>query len=77
MAIGATVLAGDDDTKIGDFEFQHVPRAGEEVIVPWADDAGGIRIFTVGEVIHVAAGSPETVYGGGAQTILRYCIEIE
>ncbi len=72
-----SIFAGDADTKIGDFNFQHLPRVGEEITVPWATDASGVRIFTVGEVLHLAEGTANDLFGDGPRTVLRYCTEIE
>ncbi|WP_230630725.1 hypothetical protein [Sphingomonas sp. Leaf37] len=71
----ARVLAGDSDELIGDFEFDEVPRPGEEITVPGTGD-DGVRIFVVREVCHVAAGATIGDYGTGPCTVLRYCEEI-
>lgn len=73
--VRVTVLSGEADEMIGDFDFQEVPRSGEYIFVPWAADKEDLRIFTVGEVNHVAAGTISQ-FGKGPKTVLRYCEEI-
>lgn len=44
--------------RIGRFFFAAVPRVGEEVVIPWEGAPEDLRMFTVAEVRHVAAGFP-------------------
>jgi hypothetical protein len=54
--IEALVLLSDDRTVVGRFQFEVIPRTGEEFTIPWADDSSGVRIFDVDSVSHRAAG---------------------
>ena len=67
--------ADGSDTKIGEFEYEHLPRAGEGVWTPAPDTEHGNRIFTVGGVTHIPA-DVETSWGVGPLTILHDCLEI-
>ena len=70
--IEVSVIIWDDGTEIGRFHFEHLPREGEEIIVPWADDPVGIRCFDVHEVRHYADGVPPLDDGvASPATILR------
>ncbi len=69
------ILAGEADEPVGDFEFEHLPRTGDEIGVPWPSDHFGSRYFTVAQVMHLAPGAPSR-WGKGPMTILRYCEEI-
>ena len=70
------IFAGELDNGIGAFEIEQLPRTGEAFTIPWPDADFGARIFVVGEVIHLAVGAPNAVWGPGPQTILRLCDEI-
>jgi len=70
--VRVVVLAGSADEKIGEFEFDQLPRKDEEISVPWADDPHGTRVFSVVEVWHVAAGvTVDEAIGAGPLTIIR------
>ncbi len=71
-----TIYAGEDDQLIGQFEFQHLPRQGEEISIAGTDATYNLRIFAVGEVVHIAAGAKHA-FGQGPLTVLRYCQEID
>lgn len=72
-----TVLAGNLDELIGEFEFVELPRKGEVISVPSATDPYGFRAFTVDEVTHVAVGITGGTLGDGPRTVLRYSDEIK
>lgn len=63
------------DMKIGTFDYEHLPRAGEDVWTPAPGTEQGNRIFTVGGVTHIPA-TVETAWGQGPLTILHDCMEI-
>ena len=50
------VLLSDDRSIVGRFKFEAVPRAGEEITIPWVADDSGVRIFDVDEVKHRSEG---------------------
>lgn len=70
------VFAGSADELVGEFEFDQVPRVGEEIWTPLLCDDGTYRVFTVEEVMHLSAGIEDHPWGGGPRTVLR-CFEIE
>jgi hypothetical protein len=76
--VKVTVLRGDADELIGEFELDQLPRADEYIYVPSKDDPEGVRIFQVIEINHIAAGVPAGFqFGPGPRIVLRYCEEIE
>lgn len=70
-----TIYAEEDDQLVGEYEFQHLPRKGDEISIAGTESRYDLRIFTVGEVVHIAAGA-EHAFGAGPMTALRYCKEI-
>jgi hypothetical protein len=67
------LLKSDGHEFIGVFEFDHLPRVGEQITIPWESDQWGVRIFEIEEVRHFAKGSPaidEFGQGGGPYIVL-------
>jgi len=71
--VRVTVLASGEGVEetVGDFEFEHLPRQGEDISVPSAGAIDDLRIFTVGAVTHVAAGAGAIGFGPGPRTLLH------
>jgi hypothetical protein len=68
--VRVTILVGDTDELVGEFDYDQLPRTGETFTIPWPADDEGLRFFDVEDVIHVAAGAPSD-WGPGPRTILR------
>jgi hypothetical protein len=68
--IVVAVVMEDSHVRVGAFEFPALPRAGDTIHVPWAEDREDLRIFTVDEVWHYAAGSPKPEFVGEDQAAL-------
>jgi hypothetical protein len=64
-------LEGNGEKRVGKFRFAALPRKGDEITVPWADDPYGIRCFNVDEVCHTAADVVDAADGDAPYTILK------
>lgn len=69
--IEVVVLEGEGERQIGKFRFEALPRKGDEITVPWADDPYGIRCFSVEEVCHTAADVENAAEGDAPYTVLK------
>jgi hypothetical protein len=69
--ISVRVELSEDHAVIGGFAFEVLPRIGEEITVPWADDSFGVRVFTVDEVLHFAERVPAEISAISPATVLR------
>ncbi len=73
--VKVVVLTAPNDSEVGTFEFAVLPRRNEEIIVPWPSDRDGVRIFTVVDINHIAAGAANQ-WGEGPLVVLRSAEEV-